>query len=608
MLFIIIVVGVLVAGEPSPQTRQTLDTKKLNGLEYLQELPELTDLAAALLSGSAEASGQYDGLIDLLDPGEKPWESAATVEYLVALSQVLTAAYEQALHESDAGSRSKIVELLGSPRGGRGDAWSLVLARAWRPGSSADARSSLLTDLLESVRSPAPAGSPVRTRIDYGTFEALARQWGLLQRPTAELELSTLRTIRSGGLGSVRASMFSLPSSVFGLSEASAFLSSLARLRPDRTLLVLSDGELLDSLRSAHPGVVFIDTAGRGYSPWPRDALTLGFDEEARPVFLLRPNQQHGRELDAEMARLLLAALPEDDYDALGRPHWAVAPVPFHNGQILEADEALWISVHTLERRILELLGQPSMTSELLTTQAGNLSYLEASRAAAAELKELFGQHVAFVHPLPATGDMASRTSASWLLGGGAGFDIDSLLTILPRAGDLPRAFVADVQLGTQLVQQSATEELEAMADVLGLRRQGLAGRLQEFARGPKATQLQTFLDVIAEHLSQLGLQTERLPLVLAPADVRLDGLRQDFVVGWQNVVLERGSRGNTAEGFASGLDRGDQLARAAYRSAGYQLDLLPTLPASVLGNGGYRCASNHLRRPRQSPEPAPTD
>ena len=40
----------------------------------------------------------------------------------------------------------------------------------------------------------------------------------------------------------------------------------------------------------------------------------------------------------------------------------------------------------------------------------------------------------------------------------------------------------------------------------------------------------------------------------------------------------------------------GDELARAVFESAGYRLELVPPLIESVVRNGGYRCASNHLR------------
>ena len=70
------------------------------------------------------------------------------------------------------------------------------------------------------------------------------------------------------------------------------------------------------------------------------------------------------------------------------------------------------------------------------------------------------------------------------------------------------------------------------------------------------------------------------------------------FLLGWNNVVVETREGGVRAEGFAALLPSGDRRARAAFRALGVHLDLLPPLVESVVRNGGYRCASNHLRRP----------
>ncbi len=62
-------------------------------------------------------------------------------------------------------------------------------------------------------------------------------------------------------------------------------------------------------------------------------------------------------------------------------------------------------------------------------------------------------------------------------------------------------------------------------------------------------------------------------------------------------VVEVRGGKPR-AEGFASLLPEGGRLARETYARAGTELDLLPPLVASVIHNGGYRCASNQVRSP----------
>jgi hypothetical protein len=46
-------------------------------------------------------------------------------------------------------------------------------------------------------------------------------------------------------------------------------------------------------------------------------------------------------------------------------------------------------------------------------------------------------------------------------------------------------------------------------------------------------------------------------------------------------------------------LTAGDAEARRIFAAAGCRLDLLPPLPSSIVLQGGYRCASNHLRAVR---------
>ena len=53
------------------------------------------------------------------------------------------------------------------------------------------------------------------------------------------------------------------------------------------------------------------------------------------------------------------------------------------------------------------------------------------------------------------------------------------------------------------------------------------------------------------------------------------------------------------AEGFSSLLPSGDRPPGTPSRALGVHLDLFPPLVRSIVLNGGYRCASNHLRRTR---------
>jgi len=61
-------------------------------------------------------------------------------------------------------------------------------------------------------------------------------------------------------------------------------------------------------------------------------------------------------------------------------------------------------------------------------------------------------------------------------------------------------------------------------------------------------------------------------------------------------VVVQSGRSGVRAEGFSGLFPAGDRLAKETFAAAGCELELLPPLVSSVIANGGYRCASNHLR------------
>jgi hypothetical protein len=43
-------------------------------------------------------------------------------------------------------------------------------------------------------------------------------------------------------------------------------------------------------------------------------------------------------------------------------------------------------------------------------------------------------------------------------------------------------------------------------------------------------------------------------------------------------------------------MTSGDAAARGAFAAAGARLDLVPPLVRSIILNGGYRCASAHVR------------
>ena len=280
---------------------------------------------------------------------------------------------------------------------------------------------------------------------------------------------------------------------------------------------------------------------------------------------------------------------------------WTTAPVPFHNGQVLLTPTAAWVTLHTLEPRILALLKADRVPVASFATAVGIDRYLAAADQAAAELARLYGRPVRFVHPLPRQGDLAARTELMRRIGGGAGYDLDSIVTLLPSG----KALIADVAAGRALLSRLDAADRDSLRRGYGLEPAGdaLATALASAQRTPEMDALGGFLDLVARQLAAEGMEVRRLPLLTVP--VRLlqnrEGLTHDaFLITWNNVVVEtRGSSHRQeirAEGFSYLIPRGDQEARDAFAALGVHLDLFPPLVRSIVLNGGYRCASNHLR------------
>jgi hypothetical protein len=396
------------------------------------------------------------------------------------------------------------------------------------------------------------------------------------------------------------ASIYSLPSFFFDTATADAFLSAVRKAAPDRELIVLTDPPLRRALepRAAALRLRLLETRpGRSYSPWPRDPFSLVRSKTGAVVVVVRPNLQPGREDDAHMGAELVQDLPEEIDRAWGRVTWTAAPIPFHNGQILPANGSAWITLHSLEPRILALLGLSRVPVETFGTAAGIARYVDAAQRAARELADLWGRPVRFVHPLPdAQGPAVAGSDLLRRIGGGAGFDLDSLVTLLPGR----QALVADVTAGRDLLARLPAAEWNAMRDGWGLAPagDGLAAAVAAAQRTARADELDGFLDLTAEHLAAEGFRVRRLPLLGIPFDLLRDpgGLDGAFLLTWNNVVAETRNGAVRAEGFSSLLPSGDRAATEAFAAAGARLDLFPPLVRSVILNGGYRCASNHVR------------
>jgi hypothetical protein len=387
--------------------------------------------------------------------------------------------------------------------------------------------------------------------------------------------------------GPIEASIFSLSTSYVSAAEAKRFLEAVRAAAPHRRIVVLGDQAMGQALAPLH--VAFAEDQGRAFSPWPRDPFIVARTKNGSVVFVNRPNLQPHREEDRDMVRALVQELPAPTDEAWKKPRWTVGPAPFHNGQILRTPEVVWISMHSVEQRALELLALDHVPSETFDKPAGVARYLGAVRRAAAELQDFYRLPVRFVHAMDDRVDLMPR------LAGGAGFDLDSIVTILPRRGGKSDALVGDLRLGATAARLLPATEWAAVRKAYGIHDAPDVLRQRIAAAQPVA--LQEFLDEVARELDKDGMTVRRLPLINVPKEL-IDDAPADVLLTWNNVVLER--RGTTlrAEGFASLLPSMDAAARRVFEASGYRLTLYPPLLRSIILGGGYRCASNHLRPP----------
>jgi len=443
----------------------------------------------------------------------------------------------------------------------------------------------------------------------FDLVERIAVESGVAPRSSRDRELSyssSSARCDEEGADPIEASFFVLASEMFYREEVLRFLGAVVALDPERTVVVITDGSMRRVI-AADPAlsrVRFVPSLGRGYSPWPRDPFLLCRRPDGGVALLARPYRQPGREADADLARAVVQGLPEDLDRAWGGVRWSRAPIPFHNGQVLFADKTAWMSIHSVELLDLERLGLDRVPVAEFGTAAGVERYLEVTRSSALELGHFYGVTPRFVHPLASGGAVVAPTELMKKLGGGAGFDLDSLMTVLPAGSrTAPTALVADLALGRRLVASASAADLDPLREAFGFLSAGPALReaLALAQESERARRLDSFLELVASHLTGQGLRVLRLPLLLVPTALVRDGDQTtalDFLLTWSNVVLERRRGGIRAEGFASGFPLGDAMATRAFSSAGCDLRLLPPLPRSIVLNGGYRCASNHLRRP----------
>lgn len=447
--------------------------------------------------------------------------------------------------------------------------------------------------------------------IDFSASEEIEVAWGAAPRTSESRRVSPVpRGLEfADDFDPIKATVFSFPSRTIDARAAQLLLEEVTRLAPQRSLLVLADVPMVQSLRRvvATTGAALLPTYGRPYSPWPRDPFSVATTTGGGRVLIQRSGTQAGREGDRAMGREIVQNLPSAIDAAWGEVRWADSDLFFHNGHILRAGGRLWVSLHALEREILKAMRLERVPVKSFAKVEAVRSYVAAARRSASALEELFGAPVSFVHPLPQKETADRQRQLMQLIGGGAGFDLDSLVTFLPSDDGGLTALVGDLETGASLLRDLADEEVEVLRARYGLQvpTDSVQGSLVRYQQGQRGRRLQAYLDLVARHLSSTGVKSRRLPLMLIPVDLlpaRERFSQVDFVLGWHNVVLDRRQGRIRAEGFASLIETGDRHAQEVYRQASVSLDLLPPLVGSVIFNGGYRCASNQIRggyRPR---------
>jgi len=429
-------------------------------------------------------------------------------------------------------------------------------------------------NVLDELNASAP--------LSFDVSESIAAAAHLVPRVSVERRSAFDRTKLTfpDDIAPIRATIYSLSTSFFSTDEALRFLDAVHRASPQRRLIVLGDAPMRRALAPLH--VTFIDTFARPFTPWPRDPFLVARANESL-VFVNRPNVQPDREEDQNMVRAIVDALPEPS-------RWSVSPVPFHNGNVLLTPSTVWITIHALEPRALAILGIDRVPVESFAKPAGVERYVAAVRQAAEELRAFYRKPVRFVHSMPAGGSQEVMTR----LGGGAGFDLDSIVTILPKDDGSADALVADVDLGVRVARDAPASQWSEVRRAYGVRDD--VPRIIDSQGRPETLALQAFLNDVAAELRRDGLHVLRLPLLVLPQTLFTRDLPAPVLLTWNNVVLERGGRERRAEGFASLLGSADELARREFAVSGYRLELLPPLIRSIELGGGYRCASNHVR------------
>lgn len=461
---------------------------------------------------------------------------------------------------------------------------------------------------------------------NFDRLEAIAVGWGLHQRLSRPRE----RPFESGsfelvddGTSPITSHLFSLPSTHFDPAACLETLRSVRSACPEAELLVLSDfmgssqpaaRTFCEELRSM--GCRLLPTLGQSPpSPWLRDPMLPLEDEEGRLIFLSRPNRQSGRESDLKVSRQLVSAAAQDWDEEHREVSWSPCPTPFHGGHLIFTPGSVWLSVHSVETRVLELMNIDRIDVTKLLKPEGWANYCRAVDAAVDELGAALGVQTNLVHPWPSPPPGMSHSEFISALGGGNDIDLDVLLTLIPdqtsHAGVV--ALVGSTDASRPLIEKLTATELETFAQSFGmdLPATQLRPRLQTWQGSPKVSGLEDFLKLVSLHLASMDIPVATTPLVfvetkLITSHPRLsnDQPHVHFPLGHCNAVLERvaptanrNSRSMRAHAFMSGLPSLDSKATSAYEEIGCQLHLHPPLIESLVLEGGFRCATQQIRK-----------
>jgi hypothetical protein len=467
---------------------------------------------------------------------------------------------------------------------------------------------------------------------EFRWSEAVEAAAGVLERPALgpagrpQAPPEGAGPFRPEPAGRILASVYSLPSHYYAAEECVAFLRELLdQLPAERLIFVLTDfrlrGRLLEALdlHGSTGRLVFLESYGRYYSPWPRDPFLFATDPAGRVALLFRPPLEKKRRDDSFLAHEIYRQLPEPLRRELGIEGLVPSPLRFHVGHLLPWRRKLYLSVHALEEETLARQQSGRLPAADRSELAGALRYLENVRVVARELGQAWGLEPVFVHPFPASesgrtapGESSGGApeSAVALVRAGAGQDLDSYLAVVEDLRGQERAVVGSLEMGMELAAGLEAADLEALRRGLRLKEQPLEqlrARLLDHNRVPEIQGFGAYLDLVAGHLRQVhdGGEALRLPLLFFPTELLEDAARmehRDFLLTWTNVVVEQASgpgegtrRG--VELFSQSVPAGDRLARQVFEELGYSCRIFSPLRESIVFNGGYRCASNHLSR-----------